>query len=84
MNTATGGDVITGRKISDKEVKHIPWWRKKWRNNNCPICTQIFRCDRGKMTVTRCNHKFHEKCLLKYYQDDYEDIKRCPLCRSLI
>ena len=57
-------------------------------NDNCPICMEQISF-KNKKTL-KCQHTFHEKCILKWYQDSkynkyYDEpykIGRCPVCRN--
>jgi len=55
-------------------------------NNNidCPIC--ICPITYNNLLVTKCSHRFHEKCLFTYIQkcESNNDNNNCPLCRRLL
>jgi hypothetical protein len=48
----------------------------------CPICHEEIASETG--IVTKCNHEFHETCLLKWidFQDESIDKPTCPMCRE--
>ena len=56
-------------------------------NDKCPICME--QISSNKKTL-KCQHIFHEKCILKWYQnskynkyyDDPYKTGRCPICRN--
>lgn len=50
---------------------------KEFKKPTCPICLQnipIF-----SMEETRCNHKFHSKCITRWKRSGKNS---CPICRS--
>ena len=46
----------------------------------CSIC---YEEDDEKTYTTKCNHKFHYKCLYKWLYD-YNEFKECPLCKTIL
>ena len=64
-------------KNKDKKVKNI-------FNESCIICLENFKKgseqtinENEKTAVLECEHKFHEKCIIKWLQKH----NRCPICR---
>jgi hypothetical protein len=53
----------------------------------CPICFEDIT-DESKRLVTKCNHVFHEECLLKWIDTQEDnlglDSMNCPVCREEI
>lgn len=50
------------------------------KSEDCPIC--LCKMDKEKeITITKCNHKFHKKCMDKYTKKSKRNTK-CPLCRT--
>jgi hypothetical protein len=50
----------------------------------CPICYEDIT-DESKRLVTKCNHAFHEECLVKWIdtqEDCGSDCINCPMCRG--
>lgn len=49
--------------------------------NNCAICTEKLK---SFITTTRCDHKFHNKCIRKWYsiQSNGGRNVTCPMCRE--
>jgi len=49
--------------------------------NNCAICAQKMK---SFITTTRCDHKFHNKCIRKWYgiQSNGGRNVTCPMCRE--
>ncbi|KAG8190325.1 hypothetical protein JTE90_014431 [Oedothorax gibbosus] len=43
---------------------------------DCAICLNPLQYKR--MLLLFCNHRFHKKCILRWFQVD----KRCPICRK--
>jgi hypothetical protein len=49
--------------------------------NKCSICSEYFTDDLDANIIkTKCNHIFHETCMLDWFSEDEE--KSCPLCRN--
>lgn len=44
-------------------------------NNTCPICIEDILEDE---CITKCNHKFHNKCIDKWLENKIS----CPMCRA--
>ena len=42
------------------------------KSNICSICL-----DNGDLITLKCKHNFHEKCIVKWMENNYN----CPLCR---
>ena len=47
-------------------------------NIECSICLEIFR-DGMNIAELRCNHKFHENCINKWFDVNFT----CPLCKQI-
>jgi hypothetical protein len=45
----------------------------KTKKGNCGICLES-----GDMTLSKCNHTFHEHCLSKWVENC---VANCPMCR---
>jgi len=53
------------------------------RRGKCPICFDNYKIldilsPTQKMWTLPCGHRFHTKCIIKWFQYD----RRCCLCRS--
>ncbi len=46
----------------------------------CTICFESL--DKCEIIQLSCNHIFHPKCILKWFESQKNDIKSCPLCRT--
>jgi hypothetical protein len=53
---------------SQKEASHP---------ENCLICLESFKSHGEDQNMLACNHKFHVKCVTKWFSKD----SRCPICR---
>jgi len=52
-------------------------------NTNCPICSRNMK---SFVTTTKCGHRFHNRCVRKWYGTKYangQDVT-CPMCRESI
>ena len=76
----------TFNNIKQEESIIIPWLnkerateeiRRKYKDENCPICLEEIN---GDITITKCKHIFHYKCLAQNIKN-YEKTE-CPICRS--
>ena len=47
-------------------------------DEKCSICLEIFR-DGMNIAELRCNHKFHENCINKWFDVNFT----CPLCKQI-
>lgn len=57
-------------KIESKECKEIEM--------GCPICLTKFKDILFPPTVLECSHKFHKKCIAKWFEHFHNT---CPICR---
>ena len=48
--------------------------------SDCPICLDSFHRN-SPIIILLCNHKFHEKCIIEWFDKDNNS---CPLCRENI
>ena len=48
-------------------------------SENCVICKEKYKEEEFVIKL-KCNHIFHKKCLLKWFEKD----NTCPLCRGLV
>ena len=58
--------------IRSLQSKNIP--------HECPICLEVGLTNKK---VTKCNHYFHEECLIILYEMNNDSVK-CPICREII
>jgi len=79
-------NLISFNNIPKEESIIIPWLKKekvteeikrKYQDENCPICLEEIN---GDITITKCKHIFHYKCLAQNIKK-YEKTE-CPICRS--
>lgn len=48
-------------------------------NNECAICLEdVMNSDNDEIYVLNCNHVYHEKCILEWFQKSKKF--QCPLC----
>lgn len=47
-------------------------------NNECPICLDEFDNDGEGVYILNCNHMFHEKCIMTWFQHSRK--VQCPFC----
>lgn len=52
-------------------------WKRIGRENNCSICLTNMNKKKCKLG---CNHCFHTKCILKWF----EKSNSCPICRQQV
>ena len=67
-------------------------------DTNCALCCDKLCHDAGlepfsdvvkdkfaakALSKTKCNHVFHARCIIKYFQDD-SGFQNCPLCRRSV
>lgn len=67
---------------SIKDYKKLKLFNKKYSeddsNIECPICSNCLS-ENENISITGCNHAFHESCINKWF-----DIKTtCPTCRTV-
>ena len=53
----------------------------------CPICLEDLQ-NGDEIINTTCNHKFHQKCLYRWHNNNFSNgyqqgIGTCPICRSI-
>ena len=86
QNVLHNNNLQSFKNIKKEESIIIPWLkkekateeiRKKYQYENCPICLEEIT---GDITITKCKHIFHYKCLAKNIKK-YEKTE-CPICRS--
>lgn len=55
-------------------------------DNDCPICFDPLSNGVDETFDTRCNHKFHKRCIYNHFrrQDEIRQPLTCPYCRSSI
>lgn len=62
----------------DESVVHkyefTSYFENNRKKNNCMICLNSLN---NKKVITRCNHKFHNKCILEWCNIN----NNCPMCR---
>ena len=56
--------------------KQIPILKLNIKENLCGIC--FCKC----ISITSCNHSFHEKCLVDWFKTCKNT--KCPVCRQVV
>lgn len=51
-------------------------------DDDCSICLDEYKIG-DEIYITKCNHKFHKKCIIKYIEYNNNYIFSCPLCRQI-
>lgn len=66
----------------DRRGKYYDIITKEVENMMCPICNEEI-CDHNIFVKTKCNHIYHESCLLMWISYDYiNNVKQtCAVCR---
>lgn len=54
------------------------------KGDNCRICLSNYINGEFCLTLTKCGHKFHKECILRWLSSKVASSKTCPICRASI